>query len=128
MDLKLLGFEEDDLEIYEKIIRNPWGFILITGPTGCGKTTTLYSTLITINSLDKNIMTVEDPIEYVLPGINQQLVNPDIGLDFASGLRSFLRQDPDIILVGEIRDRETAETAINTALTGHLVFSTLHIK
>ncbi len=126
LDLLQLGFEEDDLKTYEEKIRSPWGFILITGPTGSGKTTTLYSTLATINSPEKNIMTVEDPIEYILPGINQQLVHPDIGLDFATGLRSFLRQDPDIILVGEVRDRETAETAINAALTGHLVFSTLH--
>lgn len=126
LDLKVLGFAEETLAVYEGLIKSPWGFVLITGPTGSGKTTTLYSTLSTINSPDKNIMTIEDPIEYVLPGINQQNMNPEIGLDFAAGLRSFLRQDPDIILVGEIRDRETAETAINAALTGHIVFSTLH--
>lgn len=126
LDLKLLGFEPETLEIYEQLIKSPWGLVLITGPTGSGKTTTLYSTLTTINSDDKNIMTVEDPVEYVLAGINQQHVNPDIGLSFAAGLRSFLRQDPDIVLVGEIRDKETAEVAINAALTGHLVFSTLH--
>lgn len=126
LDLKLLGFEPDALRIYEQLIRSPWGLVLITGPTGSGKTTTLYSTLTTINAPDKNIMTVEDPVEYVLDGINQQHVNPEIGLSFAAGLRSFLRQDPDIVLVGEIRDKETAEVAINAALTGHLVFSTLH--
>lgn len=126
LDLTALGFERDVLHIYEENIRKPYGFILITGPTGCGKTTTLYSTLSTINSIDKNIMTIEDPVEYLLPGVNQQHVNPEIGLDFPTALRSFVRQDPDIILVGEIRDRETAEVAINAALTGHLVFSTLH--
>lgn len=126
LDLTKLGFEEDSLKIYQKHINNPYGIILVTGPTGSGKTTTLYSTLATLNSIDKNIMTVEDPIEYILPGINQQQVNPDLGVTFASGLRSFLRQDPDIIMVGEIRDKETAETSIHAALTGHLVFSTLH--
>jgi type IV pilus assembly protein PilB len=126
LDLGALGFDPDVLHIYEENVHKPYGFILITGPTGCGKTTTLYSTLSTINSIDKNIMTIEDPVEYLLPGVNQQHVNPDIGLDFPTALRSFVRQDPDIILVGEIRDRETAEVAINAALTGHLVFSTLH--
>jgi type IV pilus assembly protein PilB len=126
LDLSALGFEPDVLHIYKENVHKPYGFILITGPTGSGKTTTLYSTLSTINSIDKNIMTIEDPVEYLLPGINQQHVNPEIGLDFATALRSFVRQDPDVILVGEIRDRETAEVAINAALTGHLVFSTLH--
>lgn len=126
LDLTALGFEPDVLHIYEENAYKPYGFILITGPTGCGKTTTLYSTLSTINSIDKNIMTIEDPVEYLLPGVNQQHVNPGIGLNFPTALRSFVRQDPDIILVGEIRDRETAEVAINAALTGHLVFSTLH--
>ncbi|MDI6703749.1 MAG: type IV-A pilus assembly ATPase PilB [bacterium] len=126
LDMTALGFEPDVLSIYQKNIQVPYGIILDTGPTGCGKSTTLYSTLSSLNSPDKNIMTIEDPIEYVLPGINQVHVKPDIGLDFASGLRAFLRQDPDIILVGEIRDRETAEVAINAALTGHLVLSTLH--
>ncbi|MFH1563195.1 MAG: ATPase, T2SS/T4P/T4SS family [Nitrospirota bacterium] len=126
LDLTKLGFDEDNLKIYQKNINCPYGIILVTGPTGSGKTTTLYSTLATLNSIEKNIMTVEDPIEYILPGINQQQVNPDLGVTFASGLRSFLRQDPDIIMVGEIRDKETAETAIHAALTGHLVFSTLH--
>jgi type IV pilus assembly protein PilB len=126
MDITVLGIEPDILPIYERNVRLPYGFILVTGPTGCGKTTTLYSTLKLINSIDKNVMTIEDPVEYILPGINQVHVKPEIGLDFANGLRSFLRQDPDIIMVGEIRDRETAEVAINAALTGHLVFSTLH--
>lgn len=126
LDLKLLGFEPNDLKIYEQSIKSPWGLILVVGPAGSGKTTTLYSTLTTINSVDKNIMTVEDPIEYVLPDINQQQVNLEIGLSFTVGLRSFLRQDPDIVLVGEIRDKKTAEASINAALTGHLVLSTLH--
>ncbi len=126
LDLTKLGFDEDSLNTYKKYIKYPYGIILVTGPTGSGKTTTLYSTLATLNSIDKNIMTVEDPIEYLLPGISQQQVKPDLGVTFASGLRSFLRQDPDIIMVGEIRDKETAETSIHAALTGHLVFSTLH--
>ncbi|MDI6735218.1 MAG: ATPase, T2SS/T4P/T4SS family [bacterium] len=126
VDLEELGFEPKILPLYKKYIKAPHGIILVTGPTGCGKSTTLYSTLRTINSEDKNILTVEDPIEYLLPGINQVQVKPEIGLDFIDGLRSFLRQDPDVIMVGEIRDREAAEVAINAALTGHLVFSTLH--
>jgi type IV pilus assembly protein PilB len=124
--MESLGFEERDLTIYLEKVKSPYGIILITGPTGSGKTTTLYSTLSILNSSDKNIMTIEDPVEYMIKGINQVQVKADIGLTFASGLRSFLRQDPDIILVGEIRDTETAEVAINAALTGHLVFSTLH--
>lgn len=126
LELEELGFEAKVLPIYKKYIKAPHGIILVTGPTGCGKSTTLYSTLRTINSEDKNIITIEDPIEYLLPGINQVQVRSDIGLDFVDGLRSFLRQDPDIIMVGEIRDREAAEVAINAALTGHLVLSTLH--
>lgn len=125
-DLAKLGFEQETLAIYERNIIAPYGIILITGPTGSGKSTTLYSTLRTINAPDKNIITIEDPVEYVMRGINQVQVKPEIGLDFADGLRSFMRQDPDIILIGEIRDRETAEVAINAALTGHLVFATLH--
>ncbi len=124
--LKELGFEDADLEIYDRLIHRPYGIILVTGPTGSGKSTTLYSTLQVLNLPDKNIVTIEDPIEYLLYGINQVQVKPEIGLDFPSGLRSFVRQDPDIILVGEIRDKETAEVAINAALTGHLVLSTLH--
>ncbi|HAW49407.1 TPA: type II secretion system protein GspE [bacterium] len=126
VDLTSLGFEPDALVIFEKYISVPHGMILVTGPTGSGKTTTLYSALRSINTPEKNIVTIEDPVEFVLPGVNQIQAKPDIGFDFASGLRSFMRQDPDIILVGEIRDRETAEVAINAALTGHLVFSTLH--
>lgn len=126
IDLSKLGFDKEALAIYQKNIVAPYGIILITGPTGSGKSTTLYSTLRTINAADKNIVTIEDPVEYVLRGINQVQVKPEIGLDFSDGLRAFMRQDPDVILVGEIRDRETSEVAINAALTGHLVFSTLH--
>ncbi len=126
LDLTQLGFEQDELSKFQKAINSPYGIILVTGPTGSGKTTTLYSALSTINSPDINIMTVEDPVEYQLPNINQVQVNPDADLTFASALRSFLRQDPDVIMVGEIRDQETAEIAIKAALTGHLVISTLH--
>ncbi len=126
LDLTKLGFDPDVLSIYKKNIEVPYGIILVTGPTGSGKSTTLYSTLSTLNYPDRNIITIEDPVEYVLEGINQVQARADIGLTFAAGLRSFLRQDPDIIMVGEIRDTETAEIAINAALTGHLVFSTLH--
>jgi len=126
VELDELGFEPKILPIYKKYIRAPHGMILVTGPTGCGKSTTLYSTLRAINSEEKNIVTIEDPIEYLLPNISQVQVRREIGLDFVDGLRYFLRQDPDIIMVGEIRDRETAEVAINAALTGHLVFTTLH--
>jgi len=126
LDLTDLGFDESELKIFEKYIRRPYGMVLITGPTGSGKSTTLYSALSTINDPKKNINTIEDPVEYQLKGINQVQVKPEIGLNFADGLRSFLRQDPDIIMVGEIRDLETAEIAIRAALTGHLVLSTLH--
>ncbi len=121
-----LGFSGDILKAYEKLIHRTFGIILVTGPTGSGKTTTLYSTLQTINSIEKNVLTIEDPVEYHLELIRQTQVNPKVGLTFATGLRSMLRQDPDIIMVGEIRDVETAEIAIHAALTGHLVFSTLH--
>jgi type IV pilus assembly protein PilB len=121
-----LGFEGPDLEAFGKLIRRPYGIVLVTGPTGSGKTTTLYAALSTINSADKNIITIEDPVEYQIPMIRQTQVNPKAGLTFATGLRSILRQDPDIIMVGEIRDKETAEIAIQAALTGHLVLSTLH--
>lgn len=126
LDLTKLGFDTESLKIYQKYIKVPNGVILVTGPTGSGKTTTLYSTLATLNSIEKNIMTIEDPIEYILPGISQEQVRPDLDVTFVSGLRSFLRQDPDIIMVGEVRDKETAETVVHAALTGHLVFSTLH--
>ncbi len=126
LDLEELGFTADQLSKFQKVLQRPYGMILETGPTGCGKTTTLYAGLRHINTPEKNIVTIEDPIEYDLEGINQVQVKPDIDLTFASGLRSILRQDPDVILVGEIRDRETAEIAIRAALTGHLVFSTLH--
>ena len=124
--LEELGFYPDDLARIERLIRQEHGIILVTGPTGSGKTTSLYSMLNRINSPDKNILTIEDPIEYQLKGIGQIPVNAKVGLTFASGLRSIVRQDPDVILVGEIRDLETAEIAIQAALTGHLVFSTLH--
>ncbi len=121
-----LGFTEALLNAYEKLITKPYGFILSTGPTGSGKTTTMYSSLRNISASEKNIITVEDPIEYNLPDINQVQVNPKAGLTFASGLRSILRQDPDVIMIGEIRDVETASIATHAALTGHLVLSTLH--
>jgi len=121
-----LGFSEKDLGQFLKLIKAPHGIVLVTGPTGSGKTTTLYSALSIINKPDINIITVEDPIEYQMQGISQVQVNPKIGLTFANGLRTIVRQDPDVILVGEIRDLETAEIAIHAALTGHLVFSTLH--
>jgi type IV pilus assembly protein PilB len=126
LDLRDLGFDTHQLEIFEQVILKPYGMVLVTGPTGSGKSTTLYSALSTINDPHKNITTIEDPIEYQLSGINQVQAKPEIGLTFAEGLRSFLRQDPDIMLVGEIRDLETAEIAIKAALTDHLVLSTLH--
>jgi len=125
-DIRRLGFPEDSLREFESLIRRPHGIFLVTGPTGSGKTTTLYSALTTINLPDKKIITIEDPIEYQMDGVNQIHVNTQIGLTFASGLRHIVRQDPDVIMVGEIRDLETAEIAIRAALTGHLVFSTLH--
>jgi general secretion pathway protein E len=126
LNLENLGFDEDHLSVWNKLIARPNGIMLVTGPTGSGKTTTLYGALSRINTLDVNIITVEDPVEIQLSGVGQIEVNPKIGLTFASGLRSILRQDPDVVLVGEIRDLETAEIAIQASLTGHLVFSTLH--
>lgn len=126
VDMTRLGFREEDLKKFQDKLNSPFGIILVTGPTGSGKTTTLYSALKTLNTVDVNIMTAEDPVEFNFDGINQVAVKSDIGLSFAAALRSFLRQDPDIIMVGEIRDTETAEIAIRAALTGHLVFSTLH--
>ncbi len=124
--LQDLGFRGDDLSILSKTIQKPHGMVLITGPTGSGKTTTLYACLNTINAEERKIITIEDPIEYELEGVTQVQVNPAIGLTFAQGLRSMLRQDPDIMMVGEVRDMETAELATRIALTGHLVFSTVH--
>lgn len=121
-----LGFSDALLRPYEKLIAKPYGFLLATGPTGCGKTTTMYSSLRNISASEKNIVTIEDPIEYNLPDINQVQVNPKAGLTFSSGLRSILRQDPDVIMIGEIRDLETASIATHAALTGHFVLSTLH--
>ena len=126
LNLERLGFSPTQLGVWEKLIARPNGIVLVTGPTGSGKTTTLYGALARINHPDKNIITIEDPVEIQLPGIGQIEVNPKIGLTFASGLRSVLRQDPNVVLVGEIRDLETAEIAIQASLTGHLVFSTLH--
>jgi general secretion pathway protein E len=126
LDLEKLGFPDYDLTKFRDLINRPYGIILVTGPTGSGKTTTLYAGLSEINSPEKKIITVEDPIEYQLGGVNQVQVKSGIGLSFANILRSILRQDPDIIMIGEIRDAETAEIAIHSALTGHLVFSTLH--
>jgi type IV pilus assembly protein PilB len=126
LDMTKLGFEPESLVKFEEAIFKPWGMVLVTGPTGSGKTNTLYSALAKVNSPEVNIMTAEDPVEFNLPGINQVQMKEAIGLNFAATLRSFLRQDPNIILVGEIRDFETAEIAIKAALTGHLVLSTLH--
>jgi general secretion pathway protein E len=126
MDLRLIGFPED---LYTKVCEmtsKPHGIFLVTGPTGSGKTTTLYSAMKRINIPDRKIITIEDPVEYQMDGVNQIHVNPQIGLTFATGLRHIVRQDPDVIMIGEIRDLETAEIAIRSALTGHLVFSTLH--
>ena len=126
LDLTKLGFPANSLKKFENIISKPYGMLLVTGPTGSGKTTTLYASLNKLNSSDKKIITIEDPIEYQLHGVNQIHVKPQIGLTFSSGLRSIVRQDPDIIMVGEIRDAETADIAIQAALTGHMVFSTVH--
>jgi type IV pilus assembly protein PilB len=126
LDMSKLGFDPKPLSDFQWAIRQPWGMVLVTGPTGSGKTTTLYSALSELNQPDANISTAEDPVEYNLAGINQVQMHDDIGLNFAMALRAFLRQDPDIIMVGEIRDFETAEIAVKAALTGHLVLSTLH--
>src|SRR6059058_5215044 len=121
-----LGFEPESLEKFQRAVLKPYGMVLVTGPTGSGKTNTLYSAISNLNKPDTNIMTAEDPVEFQLAGVNQVQMKEAIGLNFAAALRSFLRQDPNVILVGEIRDFETAEIAIKAALTGHLVLSTLH--
>ena len=126
MGLEDVGFLPDNIQLFRRLIRSPNGVILMTGPTGSGKTTTLYAALGTLNNAETKIITIENPVEYMIEGINQIQVNQEIGLDFSKGLRSVLRQSPDVILVGEIRDKETAEIAVRAALTGHLVFSTLH--
>jgi general secretion pathway protein E/type IV pilus assembly protein PilB len=126
IELESLGFNEQELATYTENIRKPNGIVLISGPTGSGKTTTLYATLKLLNKETSNILTIEDPIEYTLAGINQVQLKESIGLDFAAAMRTFLRQDPDIIMLGEIRDKDTAQMAIRAALTGHLVFSTIH--
>jgi type IV pilus assembly protein PilB len=126
LDMTKLGFEQKQLDTFQHAIHQPFGMVLVTGPTGSGKTTTLYSALSELNKVSENISTAEDPVEFNLAGINQVQMHDDIGLNFAAALRSFLRQDPDIIMVGEIRDFETAEIAVKAALTGHMVLSTLH--
>jgi general secretion pathway protein E len=126
LNLKELGLSPEDHELFNQLVTQPNGIILVTGPTGSGKTTTLYSVLASIIKPDINIITIEDPVEYQLKGISQIQVNPKIDLTFARGLRAIVRQDPDVILIGEIRDKETATIAVQSALTGHLVFSTLH--
>ena len=126
LDMTKLGFEAESLAKFESAILRPWGMVLVTGPTGSGKTNTLYSSIAKINTPETNIMTAEDPVEFNLAGINQVQVNPKAGLTFASALRSILRSDPDVVLLGEIRDHETAQIAIEASLTGHLVLSTLH--
>jgi type IV pilus assembly protein PilB len=126
LDMSKLGFEKESEERFHWALKQPYGMILVTGPTGSGKTTTLYSALHSLNEIDVNIMTAEDPVEFNLQGINQVQMHEEIGLNFSAALRSFLRQDPDIIMVGEIRDYETAEIGVKAALTGHLVLSTLH--
>jgi general secretion pathway protein E len=125
-DFHTLGFTDDFLGRFEKVLEMPHGILLVTGPTGSGKTTTLYTALSRLNTSDVKIITVEDPVEYQIEGINQIQAKPQIGLDFAQALRSIVRQDPDIIMIGEMRDLETAKIAIQSALTGHLVLSTLH--
>jgi type IV pilus assembly protein PilB len=126
LDMTKLGFEQEQLETFQDCIHRPYGMVLVTGPTGSGKTTTLYSALSELNKTTENISTAEDPVEFNLEGINQVQMHEEIGLNFAAALRSFLRQDPDIVMVGEIRDFETAEIAVKAALTGHMVLSTLH--
>jgi general secretion pathway protein E len=126
LGLDRIGMDASALASFRKLIQMPEGIVLVTGPTGSGKTTTLYSAIAEINNSETNIITVEDPVEYKIAGISQMNVNPRIELDFAKGLRHILRQDPDVIMIGEIRDRETAEIAIQASLTGHLVLSTLH--
>jgi type IV pilus assembly protein PilB len=126
LDMTKLGFEQKSLTLFERQILRPYGMVLVTGPTGSGKTNTLYSSVSRLNTPETNIMTAEDPVEFQLAGVNQVQMKDQIGLNFATALRAFLRQDPNIILVGEIRDFETAEIAVKAALTGHLVLSTLH--
>src|SRR5690606_27679010 len=126
LDLSQLGMVPEQIRTMDRLIHIPHGMILVTGPTGSGKTTTLYAALQKLYTPEKKIITIEDPVEYELSGVNQMPVNPKRGLTFATGLRHILRQDPDVIMVGEIRDGETAEIAVRSALTGHLVFSTIH--
>ncbi len=126
LDLEALGFEDEALKLFRKAIKRPYGIVLVTGPSGSGKTTTLYSAISELNDIGVNIMTAENPVEFNLKGINQVQMNEDVGLNFAMALRAYLRQDPDIIMVGEIRDKETSEIAVRAALTGHLVLSTVH--
>jgi type IV pilus assembly protein PilB len=126
LDMEKLGLRQENLKMVQQLIRKPNGIIIVTGPTGCGKTTTLYAAMALLNTVESKLITTEDPVEYDIDGMIQVQMKPDIGLTFARCLRSILRQDPDVILVGEIRDLETAETAAQASLTGHLVFTTLH--
>ena len=126
ISLDLLGMSEETLKILNEALAEPNGIILVTGPTGSGKTTTLYAGLKSLNDGTRNILTVEDPVEYAVDGIGQTQVNSKVGMTFAAGLRAILRQDPDVVMVGEIRDRETADIAVQAALTGHLVLTTVH--
>jgi type IV pilus assembly protein PilB len=126
LDMEKLGLRQENLKMVQQLIRRPNGIIIVTGPTGCGKTTTLYAAMALLNTVESKLITTEDPVEYDIDGMIQVQMKPDIGLTFARCLRSILRQDPDVILVGEIRDLETAETAAQASLTGHLVFTTLH--
>lgn len=126
MEIEELGMDKDSIKLFKESFTKPYGAILVTGPTGCGKTTTLYGALNILNAIEKNLITVEDPVEYKLDGVNQVQINVRAGMTFAAGLRSILRNDPDIVMIGEIRDRETAQIAVESALTGHLVLSTLH--
>src|SRR5207253_7085323 len=126
LDWERLGFDQDLRASFNKLLAEPNGILLVTGPTGSGKTTTLYTALDALNRPDVKILTVEDPVEYQMPGINQIQVKPQIDLTFANALRSIVRQDPDVIMIGEIRDLETAQIAVQSALTGHLVLSTVH--
>jgi len=126
LGLEQLGYSPDHLTLFKRVLQSPNGIILVSGPTGSGKTTTLYSALSYLNSEERNIITIEDPVEYEIPGIRQSQINVKAGLTFATGLRHILRQDPDVIMVGEMRDEETVDVAVRSALTGHLVFSTLH--
>src|SRR5262249_12221482 len=126
LKFEALGFDDDLISTIRNLLNRAYGIVLVTGPTGSGKTTTLYTGLLELNTRQRKILTIEDPVEYQIEGINQTQVNPQIGLTFATALRSFLRQDPDVMMVGEIRDIDTAQVAVQAALTGHVILSTMH--